>query len=211
MQQNSESTSSTDELTLQRLNILKEKASDFLNKKDIRREELIKISSELRLQPLIDIEVKDKLLNIMFSYIQDNEQIEYVLLSTIPLQVYELVASKGKNCFKEQNYDLDKNFLSSDRNMAQIGLAYQENIVTQLNAMINGKELEAPTIMYYLHHEECNKLFKSSVFNKPENFLDLKYTLKLGFHGYNEIDHSFILKEDIELGQNFIFNKSTQI
>ena len=73
--------------------------------------------------------------------------------------------------------------------------------------MLNGKELEAPTIMYYLHHKECKKLFKSSVFNRPENFLNLKYTLKLGFHGYDEIDHSFILKEDAELSQNCIFNK----
>ena len=73
--------------------------------------------------------------------------------------------------------------------------------------MLNGKELEAPTIMYYLHHKECKKLFKSSIFNRQKNFLNLKYTSKPGFHGYNEIDHSFTLKEDAELSQNCIFNK----
>lgn len=180
MQQSSESTSSADELTQQKLNNFKEKATDLLNKMDTQEEELIKLSSELRLQPLIDIKVKEELLSknsfemfgkkklnlvfllnllniitvvnfvwnatkknilkfhrillelkIMFSYIQNSEEIEYALLSTIPLQIYELVASKGKNCFKDHNYEFDKDFLSSDRNKAQIGLVYQENAITQ--------------------------------------------------------------------------------
>ena len=141
MQQSSESTSSTDELTQQKLNNFKERATDLLNKIDTSEEELIKFSSDLRLQPLIDIEVKEELLSknsfelfgktkinpifllnllniitvvnfvwiatkknalkfhrillelkIMFSYIQNSDEIEYVLLSTIPLQIYELVA-----------------------------------------------------------------------------------------------------------------------
>lgn len=150
MQHSSESTSSTDELTQQKLNNFKERAIDLLNKNETVEEELIKFSSELRLQPLVDIEVKEELLRknsfempgktklnpifllnllniitvvnfvwnatknismfhrillelkIMFSYIQNGEEIEYALLSTIPLQIYELVASKGKNCFKEK-------------------------------------------------------------------------------------------------------------
>ena len=256
MQQSSESTSSTDELIKQKMNNFKERAKYFLNKTNTTEEELIKFSSELRLEPLVEIEVKEELLNknsfevlgntklnpmfvlnllniitivnfvwnatrkdilkfhkillelkIMFSYIQNGEQIEYALLSTIPVQIYELIASKGKNCFKDKNYEFDKDFLSSDRNKTQIGLVYQENTIAQLNTMFNGKEMEAPTIMYYLEHEDCKKLFESSVFNTPENFLDLKYTLQLGFYGYSEIDHSFILKDDIELSQNFIFNK----
>ena len=256
MQQSSESTSSTDELIKQKMNNFKERAKYFLNKTNTTEEELIKFSSELRLEPLVEIEVKEELLNknsfevlgntklnpmfvlnllniitivnfvwnsirkdivkfhkillelkIMFSYIQKGEQIEYALLSTIPVQIYELIASKGKNCFKDKNYEFDKDFLSSDRNKTQIGLVYQENTIAQLNTMFNGKEMEAPTIMYYLEHKDCKKLFESSVFNTPENFLDLKYTLQLGFYGYSEIDHSFILKDDIELSQNFIFNK----
>ena len=118
-----------------------------------------------------------------------------------------LIASKGKNCFKNKNYEFDKDFLSSDRNKAQIGLKYKENTITQLNSMFNGKILETPTIMYYLEHQDCKKLFQSSVFNRPENFLDLKYSLQFGFFGYCQIDHSSILKEDTELSQNFIFNK----
>ena len=256
MQHSSESTSSTDELTQQKLNNFKERAIDLLNKNETVEEELIKFSSELRLQPLVDIEVKEELLRknsfempgktklnpifllnllniitvvnfvwnatkknismfhrillelkIMFSYIQNGEEIEYALLSTIPLQIYELVASKGKNCFKEKNYEFDKDFLFSDRNNAQIGLVYQENSIMQLNVMLNGKELEAPTIIYYMQHEDCIKLFENSVFNRPKNFLKLEYTLKLGFNGFNDIDYSFILKEGTELSQNCIFNK----
>ena len=230
MQQSSESTSSTDELTQQKLNNFKERATDLLNKKDASEEELIKFSSELRLQPLVDIEVKEKLLikksfeiyektkinpvfllylfniikvvnfkwnankkdilmfhkillelKIMFSYIPNSEQIEYALLSTIPIQIYELVASKGKTCFKDKKYELEKDYLSPDRNKAQIGLVYQENTITHLNLILNDKELEAPIIMYYLQHEDCNKLFKYSVFNRPENFMDLKYISQLCF------------------------------
>ena len=63
MQQSSESTSSADELTQQKLNNFKEKATDLLNKMDTQEEELNKLSSELRLQPLIDIKVKEELLS----------------------------------------------------------------------------------------------------------------------------------------------------
>ena len=62
MRQSSESTSSTDELTQQKMNNFKEKATDLLNKTGLSEEEIIKFSSELRLQPLVDIEIKDKLL-----------------------------------------------------------------------------------------------------------------------------------------------------
>ena len=41
---------------------------------------------------------------IMFSFVPNKEQIEYVLLSTIPLHFYELVAEKGKSCFKKKLY-----------------------------------------------------------------------------------------------------------
>ena len=129
MQQSSESTLSTDELIKQKMNNFKERAKYFLNKTNTTEEELIKFSSELRLEPLVEIEVKEELLNknsfemlgktklnpmfvlnllniitivnfvwnatrkdilkfhkillelnIMFSYIQNDKQIEYALL-----------------------------------------------------------------------------------------------------------------------------------
>ena len=63
MQQSSESTSSTDELIKQKMNNFKERAKYFLNKTNTTEEELIKFSSELRLEPLVEIEVKEELLN----------------------------------------------------------------------------------------------------------------------------------------------------
>ena len=141
MQQSSESTSSTDEYIKQKMNNFKERAIDLMNKTDTTEDELIKFSSELRLEPLVEIELRDELLNknsfemlgktklnpifvlnllniitivnfvwnairkdilkfhkillelkIIFSYIQNGEQIEYALLSTIPVQIYELIA-----------------------------------------------------------------------------------------------------------------------
>ena len=71
-------------------------------------------------------------LDIMFSFIHNKEQIEYALLSTIPLHLYELIAEKGKSCFKK-DYSFDKDYLSYDKNDAQIGLVYEVNTVTQLN------------------------------------------------------------------------------
>ena len=148
MQQSSESTAITEEQTQEKLNNLKERATDLLNKMDISEKELVKFSLELRLQPLIDIEVKVKLLSeksfemlrkthlnpvlvlnllniitiinfvwnatkknnsmfhsilfelkIMFSYVQNNEQIEYALLSAIPVQIYEFDSFKRKKLF----------------------------------------------------------------------------------------------------------------
>lgn len=123
------------------MNNFKEIATDFMNKINTTEDELIKFSSELRLEPLVEIELRDELLNknsfemlgktklnpifvlnllniitiinfvwnairkdilkfhkillelkIIFSYIQNGEQIEYALLSTISVQIYELIA-----------------------------------------------------------------------------------------------------------------------
>ena len=121
-------------------------------------------------------------LKIMVSYIQNGEQIEYALLSSISLQIYKLESSKGKNCFKDKNYEFYKEFLSSNRNKVQIGLIYQENSIMELNSMINCKELDAPIIMYYLEQEDCIKLFGSSVFNSPENIPHLNYSYMVSKH-----------------------------
>ena len=227
----------------------------LLNKNEVNEKDLIDFSNELRENPLIEIDVKENLLNtesfeifekvglnpifilnliniinivnfvwnstkknidifhkillelnIMFSFVPNKEQIEYVLSSTIPLHFYELVAEKGKSCFKK-NYPFDKDYLSYDKNSAQIGLAYKENTVAQFNSLLNNKELDAPTIMYYLNHNKCIEMYQNKIFNKPDNFLDLKYVSEPKYHGYNEIDHSFILEENIELKQNLILNK----
>ena len=144
-------------------------------------------------------------LNIMFSYIQNEKQIEYILMSEIPLKFKELVAEKGRACFKK-NYSFDKDYLSYDRNITQIGLVYEANTIAQLDSMLDNKQINAPTIMYYLNHQKCLDLFAKSIFDTPKNFPSLEYKLNKEFHGYNGIDHSIILQDDVELYQNFIFN-----
>ena len=144
-------------------------------------------------------------LNIMFSYLPNGNQIEYILMSDIPLKFNELVAEKGRACFKK-NYSFDKDYLSYDRNITQIGLVYEANTIAQLDSILNNKQINAPTIMYYLNHQKCLDLFAKSIFNSPKNFPNLEYKLNKDFHGYNEIDHSIILQDDVELNQNFIFN-----
>ena len=150
-------------------------------------------------------------LNIIFSYSFRNEKdeangIDYSLLSTIPLEFYESIAKYGEKCFKK-HYNFDINYFSSDRNMQQIGLAYQENTIIQINSMLNKESKETPKIMYYIHHDRAKELFRKKVFNSPKNFLDLIYNSNQNFKGFNEIDFSFILNEDIEVCQDFIFNK----
>ena len=144
-------------------------------------------------------------LNIMFSHTPNKQQIEYILLSEIPLKFNKLVAEKGRACFKK-NYVFDEDYFSYDRNRTQIGLVYEANTISQLDSMFNNKQKNAPTIMYYLNHQKCLDLFEKSIFNNPKNFPSLEYKPSDDFHGYNEIDHSIILKEDVELNQNFIFN-----
>ncbi len=55
-------------------------------------------------------------LNIIFSYCYRNEKdetngIDYALLSTIPLEIYESIAKYGEKCFKK-NYNFDNHYLS---------------------------------------------------------------------------------------------------
>ena len=147
-------------------------------------------------------------LNIMFSYTKNEKspQYEYALLSTVPIKFYEIIAEKGIKCFKKE-YNFNKDFLSFDRNIAQIGLVYQVNTISQLNSLFKGKEIESPNIMYYIYHDKCQELFKKLIFNRPENNLDSQYTIDLSSHGYNEIDYSFILQDNIKISQNLIFNK----
>ena len=122
-------------------------------------------------------------LNIIFSYIlnDNNNEIAYVLLTTVPIHFYELIAEKGKNCFKK-GFSFDEDFLSCDKNNAQADLVYQENTIFQLNSMVGGKQIEAPNIMYFLNQEKCNELFKKSVFNRPENYPQLNYSLNFRFY-----------------------------
>ena len=147
-------------------------------------------------------------LNIMFSFMKNEEkpQYEYALLSTVPIKFYEIIAEKGLNCFKK-DYNFNKDFLSSDRNIAQVDLVYQVNTISQLNSLSNEKVIESPNIMYYIYHDKCKELFKKLIFNRPENNLDSQYTIDLSSHGYNEIDYSFILQDNIKISQNLIFNK----
>ena len=147
-------------------------------------------------------------LNIMFSFMKNEEkpQYEYALLSTVPIKFYEIIAEKGLNCFKK-DYNFNKDFLSSDRNIAQVDLVYQVNTISQLNSLSNEKVIESPNIMYYIYHDKCEELFKKLIFNRPENNLDSQYTIDLSSHGYNEIDYSFILQDSIKISQNLIFNK----
>ena len=147
-------------------------------------------------------------LNIMFSYVLKNNDTEigYTLLATVPIHFYELIAEKGKKCLNSK-YNYNDEFLSYDRNSAQIGLVYQENTIVQLNSMLNEKQIESPNIMYFLKEDISAELFKQSVFNMPKNYLDLKYKLDFCDFGVKEIDYSFILSDDIKIKENFIFNK----
>ena len=257
MQPSSETTSGSEESNTLKIKNFKEKAIEILNNENISKDDIVKVSKEIRENPLFEIEVKEKLfdekffempeksdinpvfmlnllnliviinfvwsavkkniesfhkilleLNIMFSFMKNEKkpQYEYALLSTVPIKFYEIIAEKGLNCFKK-DYNFNKAFLSSDRNIAQIGLGYQVNTISQLNSLFNEKEIESPNIMYYIYHDKCEELFKKLIFNRPENNLDSQYTIDLSSHGYNEIDYSFILQDNIKISQNLIFNK----
>ena len=257
MHPSSEIASGSEESNAQKIKNFKEKAIEILNNENISKDDIVKVSKEIRENPLFEIEVKEKLfdekffempeksninpvfmlnllnliviinfvwnavkkniesfhkilleINIMFSFMKNEKkpQYEYALLSTVPIKFYEIIAEKGLNCFKK-DYNFNKAFLSSDRNIAQIGLGYQVNTISQLNSLFNEKEIESPNIMYYIYHDKCEELFKKLIFNRPENNLDSQYTIDLSSHGYNEIDYSFILQDNIKISQNLIFNK----
>ena len=152
MQPSTESLSTSDENNSQEIKDFKETVLDLLNKENILENDIIKASNELRLHPLLSIDIQEKLineesfemlklskinpiftlnllnvilivnyvwnivkkniylfhkilleLNIMFSYVlnDNNNEIAYVLLTTVPTRFYQLIAEKGKNCFKK--------------------------------------------------------------------------------------------------------------
>ena len=149
-------------------------------------------------------------LNILFSFIYRNQKdeqggVDYVLLTSIQDNIYENVVKKGIQCFNK-NYSFDENYLSPNKTKEQIGLVYQENTISKLTSLLNGKEQILPSIMYYLKYNSSKDLFKKNIFNNPKNFLELNHEEK-SFYGFNEIDFSFFLKENISIPQNFIYNK----
>ena len=105
---------------------------------------------------------------------------------------------------------MEYEYLTEDSNKKQAGLIYKENTIAQLNEKLERKELETPTIMQYINYDDFLNLFKSSVFNNPSNFPVLPKNLSKKYQGYNEIEYSFILSDDIEINQNVIFNKTVE-
>ena len=172
MQANSQEESTSDDLTQPITPDYKAKVDELVNKTEISKEEIKKLSCELRNEPKFEFENGDKLLtensfeivkkdqlnpifilnllnivniinfiwictkkdikmlheilfelNIMFSYLKNKEQIEYALLASIPVNYYESIAKYGKKMFKK-DYKFDHDYLSSSRNISQIGLVY---------------------------------------------------------------------------------------
>ena len=151
-------------------------------------------------------------LGIMFSYlfrneINENDGVDYALLTPLPIIIYDFIARNGKNSFKyPNNFHFNEDFFSTEKNERQIGYIYQENSVSQFLSNVNPKDIDlCPKIMFYLEYESAKELFIKQIFNSPNNFLKLPHNKK-EFNGYNEIDLSFSLKNKVIIEENFTFN-----
>ena len=151
-------------------------------------------------------------LGIMFSYLfrnenNENDGVDYALLTPLPIIIYDFIARNGKNSFKySNNFHFNEDFFSTKKNDRQIEYIYQENSVSQFLSNVNPKDIDlCPKIMFYLEYESAKELFIKQIFNSPNNFLKLPHNKK-EFNGYNEIDLSFSLKNKVIIEENFIFN-----
>ena len=151
-------------------------------------------------------------LGIMFSYLfrnenNENDGVDYALLTPLPIIIYDFIARNGKNSFKyPNNFNFNEDFFSTEKNDRQIEYIYQENSVSQFLSNVNPKDIDlCPKIMFYLEYESAKELFIKQIFNSPNNFLKLPHNKK-EFNGYNEIDLSFSLKNKVIIEENFTFN-----
>ena len=151
-------------------------------------------------------------LGIMFSYLfrnenNENDGVDYALLTPLPIIIYDFIARNGKNSFKySNNFHFNEDFFSTKKTDRQIEYIYQENSVSQFLSNVNPKDIDlCPKIMFYLEYESAKKLFIKQIFNSPNNFLKLPHNKK-EFNGYNEIDLSFSLKNKVIIEENFTFN-----
>jgi len=142
-----------------------------------------------------------------FSYRNDkdlNDGIDYVMMCPLPNIVYSYIIQYGVDFFDSNiKLSMDKKFFNLEN---QTGIMYQESSVSELlNLFDENETFLAPKIMYYLKREKCEFLFKEQIFNKPDSFLNLKYT-KGKYFGFNEIDISLYFIKEKNIDENYSLN-----
>ena len=152
-------------------------------------------------------------IGIIFAFVYRNEKdtkngIDYVLLSPLPNIVFDIIAKYGKKCFDEADkFDFNDELFSINDNKKQIGIIYQESSIVQILSNFDlNKLIICPKIMYYLQYNFSKYLFNNKILNVPMNFLELTHEEKKKYSGYNEIDLSFSILENVEIAENFAFN-----
>ena len=108
-------------------------------------------------------------IGLVFSYVYRNQEniqdgIDYILLSTLPMDVYSYVSQYGNKSFpeKEKTKPFDKDYFNIPR---QVSTIYQESCISNLITIFEQKNIViCPKIMYYLTREINIELFNIGCF-----------------------------------------------
>ena len=115
--------------------------------------------------------------------------------------------SQGETGFENLEFrNFAKNFYESNKD--DLGYLFESaNKTYILNQIQEQNYIEYPKIIYYLNQNAVKKMFDNKIFSNPKKYL-LKDTKSDGssFHGYNEFDICFKMKQDINMDENNNFN-----
>ena len=153
-------------------------------------------------------------LGLYFSYLkrnnkENNNQLDFVLMSTICPVLYNNLSTYGKKLFptdSEFYQEADQFIQSIDKQNYDEGYFFEEYSTMNLINKIGLEKIKMnPKIMYYLKRELVTKLIEAEVIKCPKSYLFPEDNLKedgSSFNGYNEVDICFTMKEDAEIQEN---------
>lgn len=149
------------------------------------------------------------LLNSKFSYVErrDEKVVDFGFLTQFSYNIYTYLFTKGGIGIEDENLSKDAETYSQT-NQNELGYLYEEsNYIYLLNEIKEINYTEYPSVVYYLNETGVQKLFENKIFTYPKIYI-LKDTKADGsnFSGFNEIDISFKVNNDVKVEQNYHIN-----
>lgn len=161
-------------------------------------------------------------LGLYFSYVKRQESsniIELVLLSKMPLNLYNYISTYANKEFKHTNMNVLATKFSdySKKSILDFGYCYQDITIINFLNQLDSKNIQFnDEIMYYFSLEGARKIIAHKLIKPPKNYKisssikqkeDKSKNIKpIYFKGYNEVDLSLTFLKDVELEKNCNFN-----
>ena len=149
-------------------------------------------------------------LGIYISYVkrdEKNNDIDFVLLTPLSINLYNYISSYGKTGFQNWKYnDLASEYSDYlEKYGFDDGYCFEE--LNKINLIQNIEENNYtinPRVMYYFKPNAIKKIINQRIINEPKNYTFPKEENNK-FEGYNEIDFCLTMHEDSKISENVNF------